>query len=193
MGDDTGLVERLRQGDEAALVELMARYQPTMLRAARATVGSWAVAEEVCQDTWLAVVRGIGAFEGRSSFRTWLFHIARNRARASAGREQRAGRPDPHVDDGRDAWSEPPIPWPDRVEDRIVAEGLAHRVADLLGELPDLQRRVVVLHDVEGLGNHDVAARLGVSDGHERVLLHRGRARLRALLADPPSSSSPGA
>src|SRR5882672_6013438 len=92
--DDADLVDRLRAGDESAFVALVGRYQPRMLRLAEATVGSRAVAEEVTQDTWLAVLRGVERFEGRSSLKTWLFHILLNRARSAASREQRAGRPD---------------------------------------------------------------------------------------------------
>jgi RNA polymerase sigma-70 factor (ECF subfamily) len=183
--DDGALVDRLRAGDESAFADLVRRYQPRLLRLAEATVGSRAVAEEVCQDTWLAVVRGVERFEGRSSFKTWLFRILVNRARTSASREQRAGRPDDEVVerfDASGAWASPPTPWSERVDDRLVAERLAHRVHDLLPELPDQQRQVVLLRDVEGLEPADVASLLGVSDGNQRVLLHRGRARLRALL-----------
>jgi RNA polymerase sigma-70 factor (ECF subfamily) len=144
------------------------------------------VAEEVCQDTWLAVVRGVERFEGRSSFKTWLFRILMNRARTSASKEQRAGRPDDEVVerfDASGAWATPPIPWADRVDERLVAERLARRVHDLLPELPEQQRQVVILRDVEELGPSDVASLLGVTDGHQRVLLHRGRAKLRALLS----------
>ena len=183
--DDGGLVEALRAGDEAAFVELVRRYQPRLLRLAEATVGSRAVAEEVCQETWLAVMRGVERFEGRSSFKTWLFRILLNRARTSASREQRAGRPEDDVVerfDASGAWASPPVPWSERVDDRLVAEKLANRVHELLPELPDQQRQVVVLRDVEGLAPDDVASMLGVTDGHQRVLLHRGRAKLRALL-----------
>jgi len=184
--EDLDVVERLRAGDETAFVELVRRYQPRLLRVAEATVHSRAVAEEVCQETWLAVVRGLGRFEGRSSFRTWLFHILVNRARSSIGREQRAGRPEADVGERFDAggaWAAPPVPWSDRVDDRLVAERLAPRVHELLPTLPEHQRQVVVLRDVEGLAPHDVSSLLGISEGNQRVLLHRGRARLRASLA----------
>jgi RNA polymerase sigma-70 factor (ECF subfamily) len=183
---DVELVERLRAGDEASFAELVRRYQPALLRLAEATVGSRAVAEEACQDTWLAVLRGVEGFEGRSSFKTWLFRILLNRARTNAGREQRAGRPsDDAVErfDETGAWAEPPTPWADRVDDRLVAEQLAHRVHQLLSRLPEQQRQVVILRDVEGLDPGEVASLLGVSDGNQRVLLHRGRAKLRGLLA----------
>ena len=175
--DDLALVERLRAGDEAAFVEMVRRYQPPLLRLAEATVGSRAVAEEACQDTWLAVVRGVERFEGRSSLKTWLFRILLNRARTTAGKEQRAGRPTDgpveRFDDGG-AWAEPPTPWSDRVDDRLVAEQLAGRVRELLHELPEQQRQVVLLRDVEGLAPDEVASLLGLTHGHQRVLLHRG-------------------
>ena len=187
MDDDAGLVERLRAGDESAFGELVRRYQSRLLRLAEATVGSHAVAEEACQETWLAVVRGLERFEGRSSFRTWLYRILLNRARSTAGREQRAGRPDDEVVerfDANGAWAEPPVPWSDRVDDRLVAEQLSRRVQELLPTLPEQQRQVVILRDVEGLEAGDVTTLLGISDGNQRVLLHRGRAKLRALLTN---------
>jgi RNA polymerase sigma-70 factor, ECF subfamily len=185
--DEIELADRLRAGDESAFVALISRYQPRLLRLAEATVGSRAVAEEVTQDVWLAVFRGVDRFEGRSSLATWLFHILLNRARSAAGREYRAGRPDDDVVQDRfdksGAWASPPEPWADRVDDRLVADHLANRVQQFLPLLPDLQRQVVVLHDLEGLAAGDVANLVGVSDGNQRVLLHRGRARLRQLLA----------
>jgi RNA polymerase sigma-70 factor (ECF subfamily) len=185
--DEIELVDRLRGGDESAFVALISRYQPRLLRLAEATVGSRAVAEEVTQDVWLAVFRGVDRFERRSSLATWLFRILFNRARTAAGREHRAGRPDEHVVQDRfdksGTWASPPEPWADRVDDRLVADHLASRVQELLPLLPDLQRQVVVLHDVEGLAPGDVASLVGVTDANQRVLLHRGRARLRQLLA----------
>jgi len=150
------------------------------------TVGNRAIAEEVCQETWLAVVRGVARFEGRSSFKTWLFRILLNRARAGARKEARAGRPEDDVAerfDASGAWASPPVPWSDRVDERLVAHDLARRVHDLLPELPEQQRQVVVLRDVEGLPAEEVASLLGISDANQRVLLHRGRARLRASLS----------
>ncbi len=99
MDDDEEFVDRLRAGDEGAFVEILTRYQARLLRLAEATVGNRAVAEEVTQETWLAVVRGIDHFEGRSSFRTWLFHVLRNQARCAARQERRCGRPEADVAD----------------------------------------------------------------------------------------------
>ena len=192
VGDDGALVAALQAGDEDAFTALVRRYQPALLGLAQATVGSRAVAQEVTQDTWLAVMRGVDRFEGRSSFKTWLFRILLNRARSAADRERRAGLPE-LVDDERfdasGAWVTPPEPWADRADDRLVAAQLAERVQFFLNELPEAQRQVVVLRDVEGLGPTEVAKLLGVSDGNQRVLLHRGRARLRHLLAEEVISS----
>ena len=191
-GDEV-LVDRLRAGDEAAFVELVRRYQPRLLRVAESTVGRGSVAQEVTQDTWLAVFKGIDRFEGRSSFKSWLFSILLNRARSAARREDRAGRPDSTIGDERfdanGAWAQPPEPWADRAVDRLVAAQLSTRVHDLLAMLPEAQRQVVVLTDVEEVPPAEVASMLGLTEGNRRVLLHRGRARLRQLLAAEMSRS----
>jgi len=183
---DATLVEKMRAGDEAAFREIVRRYQDRLLRLAESTVGSRAVAQEVTQDTWLAVLRGVDRFEGRSTFKTWLFNILMNRARSAVHKESRAGRPDESVGDERfdknGAWVNPPEPWSDRVDDRVVANDLAHRLRDLLPQLPEQQRAVITLRDVEGVSAEQVASMLGLSEGNQRVLLHRGRARLRSLL-----------
>lgn len=179
------LVERLRAGDEAAFAAVVRAYHASLCRLARTFVGSGAIAEEVVQDTWLAVVRGVDRFEGRSSLRTWLFHILVNRARTTATREHRTDSSielDADRFDGAGAWSSPPVPWSEQVEDRLAAEQAAALARDLLETLPDTQRQVVVLRDVEGLTAAEVADLLGLSDGNQRVLLHRGRVRLRAGL-----------
>jgi RNA polymerase sigma-70 factor (ECF subfamily) len=184
---DAALVDKMRMGDEAAFREIVRRYQDRLVRLAESTVGSRAVAQEVTQDTWLAVLRGVDRFEGRSTFKTWLFNILMNRARSAAHKETRAGRPDGNVGDERfdknGAWANPPEPWSDRVDDRIVANDLALRLRVLLPQLPDQQRAVLMLRDVEGLSSEDVVKMLGVSEGNQRVLLHRGRARVRACLS----------
>jgi RNA polymerase sigma-70 factor (ECF subfamily) len=193
MDADAVLVDRLQAGDERAFVELVQRYQRRLLLVAQAIVGSRAVAEEVTQDTWLAVMRGVERFEGRSTFRTWLFRVLLNRAHSAAEHEQRAGRPENHLEEcfGRDGhWAVPPVAWADEVEDQVEAARLAERVIALLPRLPSNQRRVVVLHDVERLPSEQIASLLGISEGNQRVLLHRGRARLRALLASERGVSS---
>jgi RNA polymerase sigma-70 factor (ECF subfamily) len=188
--DDAALVERLRAGDEDAFVTLVERYHGPLLRLAQTFVPSAAVAEEVVQETWLGVVRGIERFEGRSSLKTWLFRILANRARSTGARERRTVPSDPTagptVDPGRfDAgggWRDPPAAWTEEAEDRLAARDLAARVHVHLGDLPEQQRQVVVLRDVEGLSAEEACDLLGLSDGNQRVLLHRGRARLRDML-----------
>ena len=187
---DAELVARLRARDEAAFAALVERYHPSLLRLAETMVPSRAVAEEVVQETWLGVVRGISRFEGRSSLRTWLFHILVNRARTTGVRENRraSARAEwvPAVEPARfgkdGAWVDPPTPWPDEVDDRLAAEMLAERVRARLSELPALQRQVVTLRDLEGVGSADVCQLLGISDANQRVLLHRGRSRIRGML-----------
>jgi RNA polymerase sigma-70 factor (ECF subfamily) len=191
--EEADLLERLRSGDEAAFVALVGTYQTRMLRLARGFVPSQVVAEEVVQDTWLAVVRGIERFEGRSSLATWLFTILVNRAK-SAGQRERRHRPSSDTDPGEapvderfhasGAWATPPEVWAEEAEDRLVAEKLAARARACVEDLPPTQRQVVLLRDVEGLSATDVCGVLGISDANQRVLLHRGRARVRHALGE---------
>jgi RNA polymerase sigma-70 factor (ECF subfamily) len=187
---DAELLDALRAGDEAAFASLVSRHHTRLLRFAESMVSSRAVAEEVVQDTWLGVVRGIDRFEGRSSVKTWMFRILANRARSAGAQEARAAplRADELGDvlegrfDAAGAWSRPPEPWADRVDDRLAAEALAGRVRQCLSALPPAQRQVLVLRDLEGVDAAEVCDVLGVSAGNQRVLLHRARARLRSLL-----------
>jgi len=148
------------------------------------------VAEEVVQDTWLGVVRGISRFEGRSSVKTWLFRILVNRARSSGVRERRhlsvdpdwtASVPPERFGTGGN-WSDPPAPWTDDAENRIVALETVERITALLAELPEAQRQVVVLRDFEQLPAPEVCEVLGITEANQRVLLHRGRSKIRSLL-----------
>jgi len=160
-----------------------------MLRLAAGYVPSHAVAEEVVQDTWLAVLHGVSRFEGRSSVRTWMFRILVNRARTTGERERRATAvPDPAVTvdptrfDAAGEWSMPPEHWADLVDDRLVAQEMAGRVRSAVMDLPARQREVVTLRDVEGLSSSEVCQVLEITEANQRVLLHRGRARLRQVL-----------
>ena len=170
-----------------ALVE---QYHAPMLRLASTFVPFRSVAEEVVQDTWLGVLRGIERFEGRSSLKTWLFRILVNRARTAGVRERRerpvtgtyelAVPPERFASSGQ--WVDPPAPWTDDAEDRILARQTVARIVELLGELPASQRRVVVLRDFDGLSAADVCELLEISEANQRVLLHRGRSRIRNML-----------
>jgi RNA polymerase sigma-70 factor, ECF subfamily len=187
--EDEELVARLRAGDEQAFVELVARHHAAMVRIAGSFVSSAAVAEEVVQDTWLGVLRGIDGFAGRSSFRTWLLRILVNRARSTGVREHRSvavGDAGAAVDrsrfDASGAWMSPPQHWVEDSEDRLLAEGLADQIQAALGELPARQREVVVLRDVDGLSGREVCDVLEISEANQRVLLHRGRSHMRRAL-----------
>ena len=183
------LLQRLRAGEEQAFVVLVRRYHDSMIRLASSFVPSRAVAEEVVQDTWMGVLRGIGGFEGRSSFRTWLFRILVNRARTAGAREGRSiaiGDAGPAVDQSRfdaaGAWAAPPEQWIEDIDDRLRAGKMAHRIRSAIEELPSRQREVVTLRDVEGLSSDEVCHVLEITDGNQRVLLHRGRSRVRQVL-----------
>jgi RNA polymerase sigma-70 factor (ECF subfamily) len=200
-GDDAELVERLRRGDEEAFATLVERYGPSMLRVARLHVRDRAVAEEVVQEAWEGVLNGIDRFEGRSSFRTWLFRLLSNRAKTRGEREGRsipfsavaaadaAAGDEPAVDAdrflGRDhpshpyGWAAPPRAWP---QERLLARETLGVLSDAIEGLPDTQREVIRLRDVEGWSAAEVAGALEISDGNQRVLLHRARSRVREAL-----------
>jgi RNA polymerase sigma-70 factor (ECF subfamily) len=197
-GTDSELLAALRAGDERAFVTLVRRHHAAMLRLACSFVPNVAVAEEVVQDTWIGVLRGIGGFQGRSSFRTWLFRILVNRAMTTGVRERRTiavgdttavGESEAAVAasrfDGGGSWLSPPERWIEEAEDRLEAGKLADFIRTAVEDLPDRQRQVVILRDIEGLTSEEVCGVLEISEGNQRVLLHRGRSRLRqAVEAD---------
>jgi RNA polymerase sigma-70 factor (ECF subfamily) len=192
--DERELIERLRAGDEAAFMALVERYGPLMLRIALTHVRTRAVAEEVVQEAWLGVLSGIDRFEGRSSLKTWILRILTNRARTRGEREGRSvplsslnGEPavDPDRFLGPDhprypgGWSAPPHPWPE--QHVLAAETLKH-VRAAIERLPARQQEVIVLRDVEGWDAGEVCDALGLSEGNQRVLLHRARSKVRGEL-----------
>jgi RNA polymerase sigma-70 factor, ECF subfamily len=197
-GSDRELVAALRRGDEAAFTWLVDEYGPTLLRVARMYVPTAAVAEEVVQETWIGVLEGIDRFEGRSSLKTWIFRILVNRARTRAVREQRTvpvssiGEPeeaavsgDRFWDSGHQwagHWSHPPSPWSDLPADRVVGAEIRRIIDETVGVLPANQRAVVTLRDIHSWTSGEVCDLLGVSEGNQRVLLHRGRSRVRSAL-----------
>jgi RNA polymerase sigma-70 factor, ECF subfamily len=183
---DHELLERLRAGDEEAFVALIGRHNQALFYVARSFVPTDAIAEEVVQDTWMAVVRGLSKFEGRSSIKTWLVRIAVNRARSTGTRESRVlplsrseGAVDPNRFDKSGHWMTPPEYFIEDTEDRVIAGLLAERIRSSLDNLPESQRQVVTLRDVEGLDSKEVCQLLEISEVNQRVLLHRGRSRLR--------------
>ena len=182
----------------------MERYHPALVRLALSYVREHSVAEEVAQDTWLAVLQGIGRFERRSSFQTWLFTILTNRAKTRGLRESRsvpmsslhpAGDVDqPSVDPDRfrppDApkwpggWAEPPRSWGGTPEQRLLASETRGLILDIIDRLPPNQRAVITLRDIEGLSAEEVCNVLELTDTNQRVLLHRARSKVRQALED---------
>jgi RNA polymerase sigma-70 factor (ECF subfamily) len=185
---DAELVERLRKGDQAAFAALVDRYHSRLTRFARSFTARPELAEDIAQETWLGLLRGIDRFEGRASLRTWLFQICANRARTLAAREGRLVPVDPTdpltptVDPARfgpdGAWSTAPVPWDAAADDAELVE----RVRAAIARLPEAQQQVVTLRDVEGLAAAEVCRILELTEGNQRVLLHRGRARVRTIL-----------
>ncbi len=199
---EADLIDRLRSGDEATFVCLVNTYSASLKRLALAFVSTDAVAEEVVQETWLAVLTGITRFEGRSSVKTWIFKILTNRAKTRAIRERRTinfseledpNEPDqPAVDPSRflpaahpmypGHWASPPEAWSASAEDAVVGREMMGVLQRELDRLPPGQRVVVALRDVHGWPAAEVCDVLGLSEANQRVLLHRGRSRLRGVL-----------
>ncbi len=189
--DERALVARLRDGDEEAFLMIVQRHNAVMQRFARSLVGDAAVAEEVVQDTWLGMLRGIDRFEGRSSLRTWLLSILANRAKSTGARERRTvavADITPAVDasrfDANGHWMSPPEHWIEDSDDRLLAEGLSGRIWAAIEALPARQREVLLLRDVDGLTSEEVCEVLELEDGNQRVLLHRARSHMRRVLQD---------
>jgi RNA polymerase sigma-70 factor (ECF subfamily) len=185
---DAELLGGLQRGDEQAFVMLVKRYQMPMLRLARSMVSDHAVAEEAVQDTWVGVIRGIDRFEGRSSLKTWLFHILVNRVRTARTIEYKRRPPrgpsvDPDHFNATGQWAEPVERWDEDVEERMDASAATAVLWNALDGLPERQRAIVVLRDVEGLSSEEACDVLGIKPGNQRILLHRGRAGLRQILA----------
>jgi RNA polymerase sigma-70 factor (ECF subfamily) len=196
---DAQIVAGLRSGDEATFRELYERSHPMMKRVARHYVASEAVAEEVIQETWMAIVTGIERFQGRSTLSTWMFSILINQARSHGARERRAlplsavavgDCEPPAVDADRfqtddeawpGHWATPPRPW-QKPERRLLSLEVREQLRDALAQLPARQRLIVGLRDVEGASAEEVCHMLALSQENQRVLLHRGRARLRTAL-----------
>jgi RNA polymerase sigma-70 factor (ECF subfamily) len=192
---DEQLVERLRARDEAAFEELVRRYNAPLLRFARQFVPTAVLAEDVVAETWLGVLKGIDRFEGRSSLKTWIFRILANTAKT---RGQREGRSvpfsaleegdvpfEPTVDRSRflgtGQWGAPPRAWP---EDRLLREETRAVIEQAVADLPPTQRLVVSLRDIEGWSADEVRNALDLSETNQRVLLHRGRAKVRRALEE---------
>ena len=200
--DEATLVEALRRGDEAAFARLVDAHHGALVRLAMVYVGNRAVAEEVAQETWLGVLRGIDRFEERSSLKTWIFRILTNTAKSRAVRE---GRTMPFSALGDDLspdepsvpaerflgpdhprwpghWSDAPTSWSSVPEDRLLAGETMGLLERAIAQLPPAQRQVITLRDVEGWSSGEVRSLLDLSDGNQRLLLHRARSKVRQAL-----------
>ena len=199
--DDLELLARLRRGDEAAFTQLVERLHGPMLRVAMIHVGNRAVAEEVAQDAWVGVLAQLDRFEGRSSLRTWVLRIVANRARTRAVRERRTlpfSSLDGAAEPGRPAveperflpaghrwaghWASPPRSWGDVPEERLLSAETRAEVGRAVELLPPAQRAVITLRDVEGKTAADTSEQLELTEGNQRVQLHRARSRVRRAL-----------
>jgi RNA polymerase sigma-70 factor, ECF subfamily len=199
---EAALLAALRAGDEDAFTELVDRHHASLVRVARQYVPTQEIAEDVAQEAWLGLVRGLDTFEGRSSLRTYLFRIVMNLARTRGVREARSApfsslaRDDedgPAVEPerfvqapaaGAGHWASPIRPWSSSAEQLALSAEAVERILEAIAELPEAQRRVVTLRDVEGFGADEVSDLLELSPGNQRVLLHRARTKLRQALAE---------
>jgi RNA polymerase sigma-70 factor (ECF subfamily) len=192
------LVAALRRGDERAFVELVDAYGATMLRVAMSYVRNRAVAEEVVQETWCSVLTGIDGFQGRSSFKTWLFRILINRSMNGSDRERRCMPFSAMAGEGGDEapvsadrfldadhprhpghWAAAPSDWSCLPEQRLLSSEVMRRVRAAIDRLPRRQQQVLVLRDIEGWPTGEICEALSLTETNQRVLLHRGRARVR--------------
>jgi RNA polymerase sigma-70 factor (ECF subfamily) len=198
--DESELLARLRAGDERAFAELVDRCHPTMLAVAQAHVRSRAVAEEVVQEAWMGVIRGVDGFEGRSSLKTWIIRIVVNTAKTRGVREARSvpfaslaaeGEGEPAVDADRfrgpgdqypGGWKVFPANWHQLPDENLHQRRALDLIVATIAALPPAQRSVIRMRDVEGCSAEEVCEALELSEGNQRVLLHRARSRVRAAL-----------
>jgi RNA polymerase sigma-70 factor (ECF subfamily) len=181
-------LDQLRAGDEAAYEKLVAAFSPWMQRVALKHVHSAGLAEDIVQETWLAVLRELDTFQGRSSLKTWIFQILVNQAKSTGRRERRVIAVDPlnHCIDRPGVSAN----WPSagmaasvaRPEDLVIADEAARTILAAVATLPPRDAQIIALRDIQGLSAPEAAEHLGISNANQRVLLHRARARLRALL-----------
>jgi RNA polymerase sigma-70 factor, ECF subfamily len=197
--DEAELIARLRDGDERAFEALVDRHYGAMLAVARGYVKSRAVAEEVVQEAWLGVLKGLDRFEGRSSLRTWIIRIVANIAQTRGAREARSVPLSSLAPDGDEAavdpdrfrsaedafpghWRQYPADWQALPEHSLLGRETLALVMAVVAELPPAQQQVITLRDISGFSSEEVCEALDVSAGNQRVLLHRARSRVRSAL-----------
>lgn len=183
--DPPDLVPRLLAGDELLFESLVQRLRPGLLRVAEAITGSSASAEDVVQETWVSVLRSLVTFEGRSSLRTWVHRVCAHVALARMRQDERAPLlPEPLLDparfDAHGAWREPPAPWTEDTPEALAARREVMECIERAVEmLSPRQRAVITLRDIEGFSSNEACEILGVTEIHQRVLLHRARTHVR--------------
>jgi RNA polymerase sigma-70 factor (ECF subfamily) len=201
--EEVELIAALRRGEEAAFAKLLGQYHGALVRLAMVYVGDRAIAEEVAQETWLGVLRGLERFEGRSSLKTWIFRILTNRAKTRGEREGRTiafsalasgelESDDPAVEPERflpadhprwpGHWASAPRPWSGDPEARLLSNETGTYIRQAVDRLPSSQRAVIILRDVQGFESEEVCELLGLTATNQRVLLHRARSKVRGAL-----------
>jgi RNA polymerase sigma-70 factor, ECF subfamily len=201
--EDAALFERLRNRDESAFLEIVQRHHGALVRMAQSFVNNRAVAEEVAQETWVAVLQGIDRFEGRSSLKTWIFQILINRSKTRGVREARcinfSGMSDVNsecryssVDPSRllssddsqnpGGWASQPQQWDMTPEQQLLSQECQSFIEEAIASLPELQKEVITLRDVQGWDNEEICGLLGITEANCRVVLHRARSRMRQAL-----------
>jgi RNA polymerase sigma-70 factor (ECF subfamily) len=200
---DSELMAQLRRGNQRAFESLLERYHGQLLRLAMLYVSNRTVAEDVVQETWMGVLDGLDRFEERSTLKTWIFRILVNRAKSRARKEARmipfsalgefgAEAEEPAVDPARfhgpdherwpGHWAAPPQSWRESPEERLLTKEIRDHIDQSIAGLPATQREVITLRDVAGWTSAEVAEALSISDGNQRVLLHRARSKVRRAL-----------
>ena len=203
--DEVSLLNLLRQGDETAFARLVEQYHASLVRLARIHVRDTAIAEELAQETWLAVLRGLDRFEGRASLKTWIFTILTNKAKTRSWRENRAvsytdleeslhaaRKPtvdptrfnDPFAETLANHWVVEPAPWAGIPEETLLSQETMNLIRQTIDTLPENQRTVITLRDMREFPSDEVCNVLGISETNQRVLLHRARARVRQALEE---------
>ncbi len=191
-GEDRALIEALLAGDARAFSTLVATHNDTMLRIAGSLLPGRGVAEEVVQETWLAILNGLPRFEGRSSLKTWMFRILTNRARTRGRREGRTipvsalgAEDDPYKTEAFDRgglWRTPPDRWQGTPEKGAVDREMGEQIEAAIATLPERQRMVLTFRDVKGWSSAEVCTIMEISETNQRVLLHRARTKVRGAL-----------
>ncbi|MEM6531848.1 MAG: sigma-70 family RNA polymerase sigma factor [Myxococcota bacterium] len=191
---DMAMVKRLLDGEAAAFRELVSTHQRLFMHIARGLTGSEALAEEIVQETWLAILESLPRFEGRSSLRTWMTRILVYRGRQRATRERRNiplsalagddedGEVDPSRFDADGHWTRPPASWRSSPEKVVMDDEVRALVQEAVEKLPENQKLVITMRDIAHLSSEEVVKALDISEANQRVLLHRARTKVRAYI-----------